>query len=124
MRWPWVSRETLEMYARERGKLLEDVARLTRELAAERQRYADLVGTIVEMKREGFMPPVRPEMLEPSQPELPDAILLAIGRRAMPKTDLERELLRWATAEMRQQGADPDAIARKILRGASDYEEE
>jgi hypothetical protein len=116
--WPWVSRAALEA---------ERVARqrLEGELAAERARYGMLVDTIVELKREGFMPPPRPEALEPQVPELPEAILLAIGQRALPKSDLERELLRWAGGQMRRDGADPELIARQILRGgASDYEEE
>jgi hypothetical protein len=115
--WPWVSRAAFEAERSARQ-------RLEGEVAAERARYELLVGTIVELKREGFMPPPRPEALEPSEPELPEAILLAIGRRALPKSDLERELLRWAAAELRHDKADPDEIARKILRGGdSDYEE-
>jgi hypothetical protein len=70
------------------------------------------------------VPPTRPEALDPQVPEMDERILLAIGRRALPKSDLERELLRWAAGELRHDKADPEEIARKILRGGSDYDEE
>jgi hypothetical protein len=121
---PWVSRARLAAAEAALEAERSARARLEGEVACERARYTELVGTLVELKREGFSPPARPELLEPHQVEVPEVIQLAIGRRALPHTELERELLKWAAAEMRHEGADPDQVAKQILRGGSTDEEE
>lgn len=123
MHWPWVSRERLagERLHAERWAAECDV--LAHQLAIERDRYAALVAVLIEMKREGFQPPERPEQLEEVSGSLPDAVLAAIADRAAPKSDLERDLMKWA-APLVLAGGDPERIARKILVGGDPQEEE
>jgi len=127
MPWPWVGRgerDRRQALEEQVCELLEETARLTRDLASERDRYERLIGQVLELKREGFMPPVRPEMLDPQIPNVPDQVQRAIAQRAMPNSDLERDLLRWAVTALRREGAEPEMIAGLILRGGGISDEE
>lgn len=120
---PWVNPRDIKKAEALAEKLTEECETLIHQLAAERERYVALVAVLIEMKREGFQPPERPEQLEEVSGSLPDAVLAAIADRAAPKSDLERDLMKWA-GPLVQAGGDPDRIARKILVGGDPQEEE
>lgn len=116
MRWPFVSREAYEAVCNERDHLRAVVV-------AERGRLDGLVAAERELKREGFAPPAKPDHLVEETVDLADDVHHAIGLRAAPNTELERELRKWA-ALMARQGMTPEVIAKKIMRGGSADEED
>ena len=83
------------------------------------QMLHDLTRQLVELKREGFMPPP-PTGEITSMTAPPDVVMAAIGERAAEGTELYRALVKYATTELRKEGADPAAIADRILRGAEE----
>lgn len=86
----------------------------------------NLVSTIVDMKREGFVPApfADPGNLEKLSLDLPDKVMDAVAQRSQPGTELETRLFRWAMAAMREKGATEEAVAKRILDGGTPPVEE
>jgi hypothetical protein len=107
MRWPWVSRLAYEVLERERNSLLH----LLIEARHERQ---ELVGDVIEMKREGFVP--QPKYAEPSvTPEVHPDIADALDRVGLTGS-ARGQMLAWAERQM-VKGADPKNVARDLMAG-------
>jgi hypothetical protein len=114
MKWPWVSRLAYEVLERERWELLRTVERLELLVEQERQKYGELVGDVIEMKREGFVPAVKYD--EPSvTPEVHPDIADALDRVGLTGS-ARGQMLAWAERQM-VKGADPKNVARDLMAG-------
>ena len=103
------------------GRLQQLIAAHAAEMAAERQRHADLVAQLLELRREGFNPPAAGGGPTTPLKTIDAVIVKAIGERSESGSDLELQLARWAESELAR-GTDPAKIAQAILEGG-DFEE-
>lgn len=104
------------------GRLREAVIQHAADMAGERQRYADLVAQLLELRREGFQPPSAAPPVIPLQP-LDHAIVDAIAQVCEPGTELEGRLARYAQEQLGR-GIAPAKIARAIVRGGDADDDE
>lgn len=111
---------------RETGHLREALERESALHQRALERIDKLVSTIVEMKREGFVPApfANPGNLEKLTLELPDEVLDAIEQRSAEGTELRGRLNKWALMAMRQKGADAGQVAKAVLQGGTPPAEE
>jgi hypothetical protein len=94
--------------------LRDELRALRADVARERERNAQLVETLVAMRREGFAPPpVEPTVARPE--DLPPGIQAAIAERGR-TTGMQQDLLAFARAELAR-GIDPQAIEDAIWSG-------
>lgn len=111
---------------RQTSHLREALERESALLERAQERLDNLVTTIVEMKREGFVPApfADPGNLEKLGISLPDEILEAIEQRSPEGSQLRAQLTKGALSQMRQPGADAGKVAATILQGGSPPEED
>jgi hypothetical protein len=87
MRWPFAMRSTVELYK----TLATDCAQIANRetLRADRAdaRYADLVQSMVGLKRDGFGVRDEAPQVAPPQPKLPPQILINAAREVSPIKD-------------------------------------
>ena len=86
---------------------------LRAQLAAERERSADLLRQLMELRREGFNPP-QPQGEAPEIESIPHEVVAAIEMRA--PTRQAREKLMQAARRLLID-AQPDEVAEAILEG-------
>lgn len=138
MKWPWVDRLTLDeecAFRRLAETERDNAIALANELRsalvkamdvamADRERTDRLIQTLVDLKREGFVPPVRHEDLDLVTANVPDGILEAIESRVPgDNPGLRRQMLGWAQKQMAHPDADAKLVADAIYKGG-DFEEE
>lgn len=84
------------------------------QLEKEQQRTADLVRTIVEMRREGFQMPPESPPLEIEDIGLPNEVVDAVEARAMNRQAREKLMIE---ARRLLRDSDPESVAEHILSG-------
>lgn len=123
MSWPWVSREFLQTVARAADETIRDLRRreaeATKRADDAMRQYHDLAERALAMRKDGFAP-IEPPAPPPQEP-LPQPVEAAIAERAV-TVDLDRHLRRWARQELTAR--TPEEVARRILEGAVEQEEE
>lgn len=121
MKWPWVHRarlDALEKTVRDAegvaNRLLVERDLAERRLIAERVRADKLVGELLRMKREGYVPqPEPPGEIEDAG--FPEVVESAIADRAF-NPAMERNLRRVAAQLLREKKPE-EVVARLILDG-------
>lgn len=81
--------------------------------------YADIANRALQMRKEGFAP-IEPPAPPPQEP-MPQAVEAAIEERAV-SPELDRHLRRWARQELTSTA--PDVVAKRILEGVAEQEDE
>lgn len=125
MKWPWVSRATLDLVVMHSDRLIQEL-KIREEFAARRnvhlqEQYDRLVERTITMVRDGFevvKPPVEDEPAKPFN----DVIEQAIADRAHDSIS-DRRLRQYAAAAMAVPKATPEAVAARILAGETLDEE-
>lgn len=99
-------------------RLRGQLAELRRVLDAERAHRDVLERMIVELRRDGFAPPPRLELMPTAQP-LPDKVMGALMERAQPGSALWRQLAGEAVPLL-STGMPEEEVAHRILVGMPD----
>lgn len=124
MRWPWVSRTLHEAVVAELHRAIDrgELHRAEGKVVNDRllQRVDELMGEIIRMRREGFVPQPEPPRQDEAKP-MPEKVVQAIEERGA-NAAMRRQLMVYAERRLRD-GIDETELAEIIMSGEQ-FEEE